>query len=71
MWRRLKLNRREWRDAPCRYNPLLQILGRGDEIVKHILLLIEHAGAMPVFAELAAAAQVRDRENAVVIEPGK
>jgi hypothetical protein len=26
---------------------------------------------MPVFAELAAAAQIRDGEDAVVIEPGK
>ena len=49
----------------------LQILGRGDEVVEHILLLIEHAGAMPVLAELGAAAQVRHGKDAAAIEPGK
>ena len=49
----------------------LQILGRGEEVVEDILLLVQHAGAMPVFAELAAAAQVGHGEDAVAIEPGK
>src|SRR5208282_3821085 len=42
-----------------------------DEVVKHILLLFQHAGAMPVFSELGTAAQVGDRVNATVLHPEK
>ena len=46
-----------------------QLLGGGDEVVEDVLLLVEHAGAVPVLAELAAAAQVGHGEDAAVLEP--
>src|SRR4030081_1469528 len=46
-----------------------QIFAGGDEVVKNILLLLQHASAMPVFAELGAPAQVSDSVNAAVLHP--
>src|ERR1039458_5684518 len=46
-----------------------EILAGSDEVVKYVLLLLQHAGAMPVFAELGPAAQVGNRENAAVLHP--
>src|SRR5450432_666659 len=46
-----------------------QELCGGNEIVKHILLFLQHAGAMPVFAKLCASAQVGDSEHAAVFQP--
>ena len=45
------------------------MLGRGDHVVEDVLLLVQHAGAVPVFAELGAAAQVGDGEDAAVLHP--
>ena len=41
----------------------------GDEVVENILLLVQHAGAMPVFAKLGAAAQVGHGVNAAMLQP--
>src|SRR5688500_15209142 len=46
-------------------------LGGRDEVVEHVLLLVEHPGAMPFLAVLAAAAQVREREDAAAVEEWK
>ena len=43
-----------------------QELGGGDEVIKNILFFVQHAGAVPFFAELGAAAQVGDRENSAM-----
>ncbi len=45
------------------------MLGGGDHVVKDILFLVEHAGAVPVFAELGAAAQIGDGVDAAVLHP--
>ena len=45
-----------------------EVLRRRDEIVEDVLLLVEHAGAVPGLAVLAAAAQVRQREHAAGVE---
>src|SRR5262249_13881924 len=47
----------------------LQILGRGDEIVEYVLLLLAHARMVPGLAVLAASAQVRNREDTALLEP--
>src|ERR1700680_190503 len=46
-----------------------QVLGGRDHVVKNILFLVEHAGAVPVLAELGAAAQVGDGVDAAVLHP--
>ena len=46
-----------------------QVLGGGDHVVEDILFLVEHAGAVPVFAELGPAAQVGDGVDAAVLHP--
>ncbi len=46
-----------------------QVLGGGDHVIEDILFFVEHAGAVPVFAELGAAAQVGDGEDAAVLHP--
>src|ERR1039458_7826097 len=46
-----------------------EILAGSDEVVKYVLLLLQHAGAMPIFTELGPAAQVGNRENAAVLHP--
>jgi hypothetical protein len=46
-----------------------EIFAGGDEVIKHVLLFLEHAGAMPVFAEFGPAAQVGDCINAPVLHP--
>ena len=46
-----------------------QVFGGGDEIVEYILFFLQHAGLMPVFSELGAAAKVGDRKDASVFEP--
>ena len=46
-----------------------QVFGGGDEIVEHVLFFLEHAGAMPVFAKLSAAAKVGDGVDAAVFHP--
>src|SRR4030095_2710022 len=48
-----------------------QVLRRGDEIVEHVLLGVEHSGFVPFLAVLAAAAQVRDRENSSHLHPNQ
>ena len=40
------------------YFSLIEMLGDGDEVVEHVLLLLEHAGVVPRLAVLAAAAHV-------------
>ena len=47
-----------------------QVLGRGDEVVEDVLLVGEHPGLVPLLAELAAAAHVRQREDAAGPQPG-
>src|SRR5215472_1628502 len=42
---------------------------RGDEVVKDVLLLIEHAGPVPVFTKLRPAAQICHRKHPVVLKP--
>src|SRR3546814_16317649 len=44
-------------------------LARGDEVVEDILLLVEPPGVVPRLAIFAAAAQVRDREHAALVDP--
>src|SRR5690349_18153375 len=44
-----------------------QPLRRGSEIVEHVLLVRLHAALVPLLAELAAAAQVGQRENTAVL----
>ena len=46
-----------------------QEFGGGDEVVENILLFVQHAGAMPVFAELGAAAQVGHGVDAAMLQP--
>ena len=46
-----------------------QVLGAGDEVVEHVLLLRRLPGVVPGLAELAAAAQVGVGEDAAVVEP--
>src|SRR6185295_16990948 len=46
-------------------------LGGGDEVVEDVLLALQHAGAVPVLAVLAAAAQVRQGIDAARFEPGE
>ena len=46
-------------------------LGRGDEVVEDVLLLLEHPGLVPGVAVLAAAAQVRQGVDAARLEPGE
>ena len=41
----------------------------GNKVVKHVLLVGEHAGTMPVFSELRTATQVGNGEHAAVLEP--
>src|SRR6478609_11128502 len=45
-----------------------QVLGCGDEVVKNVLLLLQHAVAMPVFAELVSAAQLNVSINAALLQ---
>src|SRR5205807_607391 len=57
------------RDAIRRRIPGVdEMFGSGDEIIEDVLLVLEHAGAVPRFAVLAAAAEVRKREHAAVLE---
>ncbi len=46
-------------------------LGRGVEVVEDVLLVAEHAVAVPLLALLAAAAQVGDRVDAAGLDPGE
>src|SRR3546814_2353319 len=46
-----------------------QKFARGDEVVEDILLLVEPPGVVPRLAIFAAAAQVRDREHAALVDP--
>ena len=46
-----------------------QIFRRSSEVVEHGLLFREIAGLVPVFAELAAAANIRHHIHAAVIKP--
>jgi hypothetical protein len=49
--------------------PLLQEeIGRAQEIVEHVLLAVEHALAVPVFAVFAASAQMGHRVEAPLLE---
>ena len=48
-----------------------QPLGRGDEVVEHVLLLERLAGQVPLFAVLAAAAQVGHRQHAAQFHPAR
>ena len=43
-------------------------LGRGDEVVEDVLLVAQHAGLVPGLAQLAAAAQRRQGEDAAVLD---
>jgi NADH:ubiquinone oxidoreductase subunit E len=46
-----------------------QMFSAGDEIVKDVLFAIQHAGLVPLFAVLAAAAQVGDHIDAARVKP--
>src|SRR5208282_1217154 len=46
-----------------------QVFAGSDEVVKNVLLFLQHAGAMPVFAEFGTAAQIGDGVNATVLHP--
>ena len=46
-----------------------QILGRGREIIEHVLFVRQIAGLVPFLAELAAAADVGDDIDPAAIEP--
>ncbi len=46
-----------------------QVLGRGDEVVEHVLLLFAHAGLVPALAVLAAAPQVGHGVDAAAFQP--
>src|ERR1700720_3743517 len=46
-----------------------QILGDGDEIVEHILLVGERTLFMPALAKFAASTQIGDDENSPAVEP--
>ena len=46
-----------------------QILGRGDEIVKYVLLVLLHAGFVPGPAVFAAAAQIGHGKHASHFQP--
>ncbi len=46
-----------------------QIFRRSSEIIEHVLLFREIAGLVPVFAELAAATNIRHDVDAAAIEP--
>ncbi len=41
----------------------------GVEVVKHILLFLEHSGVVPIFAEFAAAAKIGDGIHAALLHP--
>src|SRR5512142_433737 len=43
---------------------------RRGEVVEDVLLLREHARAVPALPELASPAEVRDRPHAALLEPG-
>src|SRR5260370_3698537 len=46
-----------------------QVLARGDEIVKDVLLFIYHSAAVPIFTVLGAAAQIGQCVHASVLQP--
>ena len=46
-----------------------QVFSSGDEIVKDVLLLVQHACSMPVFSELGAPAQVCHGIDSAVFQP--
>src|SRR5580692_8173345 len=46
-----------------------QILGRRNEVVKHILLFVQHPRSMPLFSKLRTTAQVGHGENSTVFKP--
>src|SRR5690242_4807454 len=46
-----------------------QVLGGGDEIVKYVLLTIEHSGAMPLLTVFRATAKVGQREHSSAFQP--
>jgi hypothetical protein len=48
-----------------------QVLRRGEEVVEHVLLPVQHPGAVPRLTVLAAAAQVGQREDPAVVEQRK
>ena len=45
-----------------------QVLGGGDEVVEDVLLVLEHAGLVPLLAVLRAAAQVGDAVDAALLD---
>src|SRR6185312_16247380 len=48
-----------------------QVFSRGNKIIKHVLLLLQHAVAVPFFAELIAAAQLRVNIDAAALQQQK
>src|SRR6185295_5509984 len=48
---------------------LYEIFGCANEIVEYVLLFVEHAGAMPCVAVLAATANVRQCVDATMLQP--
>ena len=46
-----------------------QVFRRSREIIEHVLFFREIAGLVPVFAELAAASNIRHHIDAAAIEP--
>src|SRR5262249_61552525 len=48
-----------------------QVFGCGDEIVKDVLLLVQHSGTVPFFTELVTTAQLHVRINASALQQDK
>ena len=46
-----------------------EVLAGGDHVVEDVLFFVEHAGAVPVFAELGTPAQVGDGVDPAVLHP--
>ena len=51
--------------------PRISASARGVEVVEHVLLVVAHAGPVPLLALLAAAAQAGDRVDAAGLDPGQ
>src|SRR3546814_20772213 len=61
-----------YRDLALASDPFAdQIFARGDEVVKDVLFLVEAPGVVPRLAIFAAAAQVRDRQQPALVDPGE
>jgi len=46
-----------------------EVLGRSDIVVEHVLLAIEHSGAMPPFAEFSVTSKVWRGIDSALVQP--